>query len=172
MATTVSTLAATAMVKADAAETVGAEAVSVTCACETTPAATVAPPVAEACEASEPEAEPLQEQRVTAPKPAQAKVEGALDKDIIRRIVKAHINEVRYCYNQGLADDPELAGRVEVAFTIGTDGRVSKSEVSSTTMGETEVPQCVAQAVERWMFPKPANDESVQVTYPFVLEPG
>jgi hypothetical protein len=40
---------------------------------------------------------------------AKATVTGALDKDIIRRIVRAHINEVRYCYNQGLARDPGSA---------------------------------------------------------------
>lgn len=176
MATTISTLAATALVKADANEPV-----AVACTCETpapaavaetpaeTPAEATTPPPAEA-EADQRVTPPMQQGITVAPPPA-AEVEGALSKDIIRRIVKAHINEVRYCYNEGLQGDPELAGRVAVSFTIGgSDGKVSRSEAESDMEGE--VPECIAKAVGRWMFPKPADGEDVQVTYPFVLEPG
>lgn len=188
MATTVSTLAATSMVKSEASE-----AVAVTCACAPLPAAApelAAPPAmaedpqpVSAPEAFEPildqavdppRAEPTNtDQRVIAARPVpEAKVEGGLPQPIIRRIVKAHINEVRYCYNEGLRDDPELSGRVVVAFTIGSEGRVTNSEVSSTTLTDSGVPECITGAVARWMFPKPSDGASVQVTYPFVLEPG
>ncbi len=98
-----------------------------------------------------------------------ATVEGALDKDIIRRIVRAHINEIRYCYNQGLARDPSLRGRVEVQFTINEAGKVPTAVVASTTLKDASVGTCVAQAVKRWTFPKPKGG-NVVVTYPFVLE--
>lgn len=168
MATTISTLAATALVKADANEPV-----AVACTCETPAPAAVAETPAETpaeAEADQRVTPPMQQGITVAPPPA-AEVEGALSKDIIRRIVKAHINEVRYCYNEGLQGDPELAGRVAVSFTIGgSDGKVSRSEAESDMEGE--VPECIAKAVGRWMFPKPADGEDVQVTYPFVLEPG
>ncbi|MCA9718997.1 MAG: AgmX/PglI C-terminal domain-containing protein, partial [Myxococcales bacterium] len=57
--------------------------------------------------------------RVPMVRQGKAQVQGALDKDIIRRIVRAHINEVRHCYNQGLSKDPNMKGRVAVQFTIG-----------------------------------------------------
>ena len=103
---------------------------------------------------------------------AKADVKGALDKDIIRRIVRAHINEIRYCYNQGLARDPAMKGRVAVKFTIIDTGKVSDSEVSSTSLDDEDVEKCIAKAVKRWKFPKPTGGGNVIVTYPFVLEPG
>src|SRR5690606_7250695 len=45
---------------------------------------------------------------------AKAEVKGNLDQDIVRRVVRAHINEVRSCYSRGLARDPALAGRVVI----------------------------------------------------------
>ena len=95
---------------------------------------------------------------------------GPLDKDIIRRIVRAHIEEVRHCYNQGLAKNPDLAGRVAVHFTIAETGRVSNAEIASSTLDDEDVGVCIVEAVERWKFPKP--DEPVEVTYPFVLDAG
>lgn len=97
---------------------------------------------------------------------------GKLDKDIIRRIVRAHINEVRHCYNQGLARDERLGGRVTIGFTIGSDGKTSKSIVEKSTLGDELVGNCIAKAVERWKFPKPQGDGPVVVSYPFILEPG
>jgi len=101
-----------------------------------------------------------------------AAVKGALDKDIIRRIVRAHINEVRYCYNQGLARDPALKGKVSISFTIGPTGKVSIATVADSTLSDENVANCIAKAVKRWTFPKPIGGGVVVVTYPFVLEPG
>ncbi|MBL9105818.1 MAG: AgmX/PglI C-terminal domain-containing protein [Myxococcales bacterium] len=110
--------------------------------------------------------------RVPTVRQAKAEVQGALDKDIIRRIVRAHINEVRYCYNQALARDPYAGGRVAVQFTIGGTGKVPSAVVQESTMKDAAVGNCIAKAVRRWTFPKPQGGGSVIVTYPFVLEPG
>ncbi|MCB9706036.1 MAG: TonB family protein [Myxococcales bacterium] len=110
--------------------------------------------------------------RVPQVRQAKAQVQGALDKDIIRRIVRAHINEVRHCYNQGLAKDPNLKGRVAVQFSIGGGGNVVSAAVADSSIKDAGVGNCIAQAVRRWKFPKPQGGGSVIVTYPFVLEPG
>lgn len=177
MATTVSTLAATAMVEAQAP----AQPVAVTCDCEPAAAPAVAP-VAPATPPVAPSAhEQLEDQLGEPVEPAvtptkarracKAKVEGALDRDVIRRIVAAHIGEVRHCYNEGLEHQPELAGRVVVQFVIGPEGKVTRSVAESDDI-EGEVPACIATAVGRWLFPKPADGNDVAVSYPFVLEPG
>ncbi|MCA9659096.1 MAG: TonB family protein [Myxococcales bacterium] len=101
---------------------------------------------------------------------AKAKVQGALDKDIVRRIVRAHINEVRNCYNAGLAKDPTIGGRVAIQFSIGSGGNVPMAVVAESTIKDPEVGRCVAKAVRRWKFPKPNGGGSVIVTYPFVLQ--
>jgi hypothetical protein len=110
--------------------------------------------------------------RVPNVRQAKPEVKGALDKDIIRRIVRAHINEVRYCYNQALARDPWAKGRVAVQFIIGGTGKVPSAVVQETTMKDAGVGNCVAQAVRRWTFPKPEGGGSVIVTYPFIFENG
>jgi hypothetical protein len=96
-------------------------------------------------------------------------VEGPLDKDIIRRIIRAHINEVRYCYNQGLARNPNLAGRLELEFVILDDGKVGTAAVRSSTLADQQVGTCAANAVRRWTFPKP--EKVVKVVAPFDLSP-
>ena len=110
--------------------------------------------------------------RVPRVRQSKATVKGALDKDIIRRIVRAHINEVRHCYNKGLAKDEELAGKVTIDFTIAATGKVSDAEVDTTTLSDEDVGKCIAKAVKRWKFPKPRGGGVVVVKYPFVLSPG
>jgi hypothetical protein len=99
-------------------------------------------------------------------------VTGALDKDIVRRIVRAHINEVRSCYNAALTTDPNLAGNVTLEMTIGADGKLSTSLVTANTTKDEPLAQCIAKAAKKWTFPKPAGGGTVTVSYPFVLSPG
>jgi Ca-activated chloride channel family protein len=110
--------------------------------------------------------------RVPSVRNAQPTVTGSLDKDVIRRIVRAHINEIRSCYNTSLTHDPTLSGKVTIDMTIGADGKVSASAVGSNTTGDEPLAQCIAKVVKRWTFPKPAGGGTVKVTYPFVLSPG
>ncbi|NVB37839.1 TonB family protein [Pseudenhygromyxa sp. WMMC2535] len=110
--------------------------------------------------------------RVPKVRQAKAKVQGALDKDIIRRIVRAHINEVRSCYNAGLTKDPNLQGRVAVNFVITGTGKVGSAVVQESTIKDKSVGNCIAKAVKRWKFPKPRGGGNVIVTYPFNLSPG
>jgi TonB family protein len=110
--------------------------------------------------------------RVPRVRQSKATVKGSLDKDIIRRIVRAHINEVRHCYNKGLAKDDTLSGKVVVDFTIAATGKVSEAEVDSTTVSDEDVGKCIAKAAKRWKFPKPRGGGVVVVKYPFVLAPG
>jgi TonB family protein len=104
--------------------------------------------------------------------PGQANVRGSLDKEIIRRIIRRHINEVKYCYEQELLKKPELAGRVVVQFTISASGQVVASVLQTSTMGNARVENCTVQAVRRWEFPKPLGGGIVIVSYPFVLTPA
>ncbi len=101
--------------------------------------------------------------------PGTAEVRGSLDKDLIRRIIRRHINEVKFCYESELTRKPDLQGRVMVQFTIAPTGQVAASIVQSSTMGNPPVEQCIANAVRRWEFPKPQGG-IVVVTYPFVLK--
>ena len=93
---------------------------------------------------------------------------GSLDKEIIRRVVRSHLNEVRYCYQHELQSKPELYGRIVVGFTIMPTGQVLTAKIEQTTLKNANVESCVAQATRRWKFPRPENG-IVVVSYPFVF---
>jgi hypothetical protein len=105
--------------------------------------------------------------------PGIASVRGSIDREVIRRIVRLHINEVRFCYEQELPRHPELAGRLVVGFTITGNGQVISSVTEpSSTLADPRVASCVTQAVLRWPFPKPTGGGLVMVSYPFQLQPA
>lgn len=94
----------------------------------------------------------------------------SLDKEVIRRVIRAHIHEVKQCYEGALAADPGLNGRVVVRFTVDARGSVAQAEITETTMKNQAVETCIAGAVRTWQFPRPAGKGVVVVTYPFVLK--
>ena len=99
--------------------------------------------------------------------PGQPNVRGSLDKEIIRRIVRQHMNEVKFCYDQELARKPTLAGRISVQFAISPVGQVITSVMQSTSMDDSRVENCVVSAVRRWEFPRPVGGGVAIVIYPF-----
>jgi TonB family protein len=114
----------------------------------------------------------LRKRVASTPKIARSvKVVGALDKSIIRRIIRRHINEVKFCYQSELQSSPDLSGRVVVKFSISPTGQVAFSKVQTSTMGNVKVETCLTTAVRRWLFPKPQNGGIVLVSYPFIFRP-
>lgn len=100
----------------------------------------------------------------------EADVRGSLSREVIRRVIRRHINEVRFCYEQELAQRPDLAGRVTVSFIISATGSVQTASVANTTLNNSRVEECISQAVRRWTFPAPDGGGAVLVNYPFVLD--
>jgi Ca-activated chloride channel homolog len=99
-------------------------------------------------------------------------VHGGLDKHIIRRIVRAHLQEIRGCYNKALVRDPTAAGRIVVQFTIGGDGRVGAAVIVSSDIEDTRLGRCIAAKVRGWEFPTGPDAGHAIVSYPFVLQPS
>ena len=95
-------------------------------------------------------------------------VKGSISKEIVRRVIRRHIREVKYCYEQQLIKNKALAGRVVMKFTISEAGRVASAASVSNSTGNGAVATCVAGKVRRWVFPQPKNGVAV-VTYPFVF---
>jgi hypothetical protein len=96
-------------------------------------------------------------------------VRGSLSKELIRRTIHQHINEVRACYEQALIGRPDLEGRASIKFIIGPSGAVQATALESTDLPDTKVGHCIATAVQRWQFPAPEGAGLVIVTYPFLL---
>ena len=112
----------------------------------------------------------LRGKRVPRVRRAKATVDGSLDKNVIRRIVRSRVTEVRTCYFEGLKADPNAQGRVEVRFTVEPDGKVSASELKGSTLSDADVGACIAKLPLGWKFP--TSDSATTVLYPFDLSPG
>ncbi|MFW2389375.1 MAG: TonB family protein [Polyangiales bacterium] len=99
-----------------------------------------------------------------------AEVRGSLSKEVIRRVVRRHINEVKFCYEQQLNARPDLSGRVTTRFLISPTGSVQSAMVASSSLRNEAVESCIVRAVRRWTFPAPDGGGVVVVNYPFLLD--
>jgi outer membrane biosynthesis protein TonB len=105
---------------------------------------------------------------IKAPALGEPSGQGKLDPNVIRRVIRLHVSEVKRCYESQLEKNPNLAGKVNVRFVVGTEGKVLESDVIESTLKDAKVERCIAAAVLLWEFPKPQGGK-VTVVYPFVL---
>lgn len=98
-------------------------------------------------------------------------VNGRLPAEVIRRIVRQNFGRFRMCYEQGLARNPNLEGRVGVRFVIGRDGAVSNVGNGGSDIPDSGVVSCVISAFYGLSFPQPEGG-IVTVTYPIMFNPG
>jgi TonB family protein len=94
----------------------------------------------------------------------------SVGRDLIRGVVNRNKPDVRRCFRDGMAANPALAGEVEVAFTIQSDGAVAYASVARSTLADAAVEACVTATVKRWKFPLfVASGGDVDVRYPFTV---
>lgn len=97
-----------------------------------------------------------------------------LDEQVVRRVLRRHLNEVRFCYEQALRQQPGVEGSVQVEFAIDARGLVSQSRATGGTAESARLSDCLVRAVRRWTFPSPPGNGDAQVaaTYQFALAPA
>jgi outer membrane biosynthesis protein TonB len=89
------------------------------------------------------------------------------DKLMIRRVIRLHIQPIQYCYEQRLLEHPELAGTVEVKFTLDADGKAHNSTASGF---DAQVASCVAAVISGLAFERPSKPQ--EISYPFSFAPA
>ena len=99
--------------------------------------------------------------------PEEPETTGALDREIIQRVVRQHRREITHCYEQRLQRDPNLAGRIEMEWVIAPSGDVVSASVSESTVDDAEVGRCMARRIQQWVFPEPDGAGTVRVNYPW-----
>jgi hypothetical protein len=98
-------------------------------------------------------------------------VSGRLPPEVIQRIVRQNYGRFRMCYEQGLARNPNLEGRVSARFVIGRDGSVSNVSNGGSDLADSGVVGCVVSAFYGLSFPQPEGG-IVTVVYPIMFSPG
>jgi len=76
--------------------------------------------------------------------------------------------EVKTCFEHQRLDDPSLTGKIELAWTVGTDGKVVGVDVASNSTGNDELAKCVSRRVHQWQFE--GTGEERQVTHAFTFQ--
>jgi Ca-activated chloride channel family protein len=99
-------------------------------------------------------------------------VRGAIAREVVRRILRRHQNELRFCYEQELHQTPSLQGTLLVELIVAHDGSVSSARVARSTLGSSKVEKCVVAAFQRWTFPAPGGEQDASITVPITLQPG
>jgi hypothetical protein len=95
-------------------------------------------------------------------------VSGRLPPEIIRRIVRQNFGRFRLCYENGLKNNPNLQGRVNVRFVIARDGSVSNVGNAGSDLPDSGVVSCVVRAFYGLSFPQPEGG-IVTVVYPITF---
>jgi len=103
----------------------------------------------------------------------ETKVLGAIDPELIRKVIRDHADQVRYCYEQQLTLNPKLAGKIAIKWQINADGRASATildpSVPIDSDGLRTVGECIMSRIRTWEFPKPKGGGMAIVTYPWIL---
>jgi TonB family protein len=96
---------------------------------------------------------------------------GGLTTAEIMAVIRAHLNEIRHCYEQTLQRAPNTTGKIGVTFVINTGGRVNSANVTNTSISDAMMQGCITGVVMRWKFPLPRGGQDVTVSYPFAFTP-
>lgn len=97
------------------------------------------------------------------------KVEGGLESDEVRRVVRARLTDVQRCYGfeeQRRYDDMTLS----VHFSLAQDGSVRSVVLGRDTVGDPAKSACIAEATARWRFPASDDGSLTLVTIRYEFE--
>ena len=96
---------------------------------------------------------------------------GHVDAEAIAREIRGRRRAVAACYERALKQQPTLAGKLVVRFSLSAAGTVGAVDIDEDTLGAPDVAACVRALALRWRFPALA-DGAAELTFPFVFQPG
>ncbi|NOZ01376.1 MAG: AgmX/PglI C-terminal domain-containing protein [Deltaproteobacteria bacterium] len=96
-------------------------------------------------------------------------VSGELDKATVRRYIQSKMNQIRWCYQQEVQRNPNLAGQVVYKWVITPTGKVIGVKVADSSLHSPAVEKCIASRIATWRFPSPRGGGTVKVKYPFIF---
>jgi beta-lactamase regulating signal transducer with metallopeptidase domain len=94
-----------------------------------------------------------------------------LKPEAIQEVVRQNFGYFRVCYQNALKAQPNLRGRVTVAFTIDQDGSVLEPTDHGSDLPDPAVVQCVVRSFGYLSVPPPSGGQ-VTVIYPIQFDPG
>ena len=91
---------------------------------------------------------------------------GDLDKAVVRRYIRRHLEQIQYCYEKELLARPGLVGEITTDFLISPTGTVTSSHADGF---DPTIAGCVADVLAKIQFPRSPHGGNTQVHYPFAF---
>jgi hypothetical protein len=105
-------------------------------------------------------------------RPSDTTTSGRLPAEVIQRVVRQNFGRFRLCYENGLRNNPSLAGRVSVRFVIARDGSVMSAANGGADLTDPAVVSCVVQSFRGLQFPQIEDGGAATVVYPITFAPA
>lgn len=101
---------------------------------------------------------------------------GTIDREAVRRVVRANLNQIQACYTRELnkldrTRRAQLEGKVILKWDIVERGAAQNVRVESSTLNNRSIENCMRERLATWQFPEPPKGLVGEVTYPFLLKP-
>ena len=106
---------------------------------------------------------------VTAKMSRTVKIQGGMSREMVKRVIDQHLDEIYQCYETALMANPSIMGRIVFEWKIRMDGSVGQVSIAASSVNSHDVHNCIKAAIKSWQFPKPVGTEVV-VSYPFVFD--
>jgi len=99
--------------------------------------------------------------------------DATIDKEAIRRVIRAKLHEVKSCYERALntlEKGRKLEGKVVLGWEIIEKGQARNVSIKSSSLNNTVVENCIRDRLASWIFPEPPQGLVAEVkAYPFVF---
>lgn len=106
---------------------------------------------------------------VTAKMSKTVSIQGGMSREMVKRVIDQHLDEIQYCYESALLENSAVMGRIVYEWKILMSGQVGEVRIVSSTVNSHLIHDCIKEAIKTWQFPKPVGSE-VLVSYPFVFD--
>ncbi|MBE8162708.1 MAG: AgmX/PglI C-terminal domain-containing protein [Bdellovibrionaceae bacterium] len=95
-------------------------------------------------------------------------VGGGVDSAGIYRVIQAHKNVIRFCYQKEQDYYPSLGGLVSLYWKINSKGRVVNANIKKLSSSKMRgVGNCIVKNLRSWIFPKTPKGSFQAVEFPF-----
>jgi len=74
--------------------------------------------------------------------------------ELIKSVVKSHMNQIVACYNQRIRDGLNKVGNLKIAWDIDEQGNPLNFQEKENQLNDAELYDCSSQAISEWQFPR------------------
>ena len=93
-------------------------------------------------------------------------IDGPLRPELVTQVFRRRQNQLKYCYERALNQDPSLSGSLTARVVINTNGVVESVTSEDQTIDST-VADCVSSRLKRMAFPAPPLSTTIWLPVTF-----